>query len=270
MHANHEREESRNNLYDFNQSGNFDRPYVSVDILIFATDVSRSSLKILLHRRKEEPFSGCWSFPGRFVDVNESAYVAACKELQEQMGLEKGNVYLEQLYTFTQPDRDPRMRVIDIAYMALSPSIVVHKDPGDGEALWFDVKMTDEMISLTNTEKGINICYDLEINHFRNGKIQVTGAVPTPKTEEKFAFDHAEILYQGIRRLRSKILYTDVLFNLLPKQFLMKDIMDVYSLIMGKEVYQQQIKRLYKDYLLQVDEYREGFGRPKKLYEYRP
>ena len=91
----------------------YERPSVTVDMMVLAVKPELNTMKILLIQRKNHPYMNCWALPGGFVDIKESAYDAACRELEEETGLT--NVYLEQVYTMSQPKRDPRMKVIDIA-----------------------------------------------------------------------------------------------------------------------------------------------------------
>ena len=99
--------------------GDYERPSVTVDMMVLRVKQDFSCLQILLIKRKDHPFINCFALPGGFINMRESAYEAACRELQEETGLT--NIYLEQIYTMSKPDRDPRMRVIDIAYAALLP-----------------------------------------------------------------------------------------------------------------------------------------------------
>ena len=96
----------------------YPKPSVTVDLIIFT--IAKDDLQVLLIRRDLEPFKGHWALPGGFVDIDESLEDAAARELQEEVGVK--NVYLEQLFTFGEPTRDPRGRVISFAYFALLDS----------------------------------------------------------------------------------------------------------------------------------------------------
>ena len=120
--------------------GDYERPSVTVDMLIFAVDNREESIRLLLIKRKNHPFLGCWALPGGFVEITESLRDAAARELEEETGV-KG-MYLEQLYTFGETGRDPRSRIISVAYMAVidgsglkSPfrgKIICRRDPDPG------------------------------------------------------------------------------------------------------------------------------------------
>jgi ADP-ribose pyrophosphatase YjhB (NUDIX family) len=131
--------------------GDYDRPSVTVDMMVLRMKKDLSGLELLLIRRKDHPYIGQWALPGGFIQMDESAYEAALRELREETGL--SDVYLEQVYTMTKPDRDPRMRVIDIAYMALLPYEDEQEAEGAddaAEAMWFTVSLDDKILSLAN------------------------------------------------------------------------------------------------------------------------
>lgn len=248
--------------------GNYENPAVTVDMLIFGLDQKKEKLKVLLIKRKDHPFIDCWAFPGGFVNIDESAYAAACRELKEETGLE--DVYMEQLYTFSQPDRDPRSRVIDIAYLALLPVTTVTAGDDAKDAAWFDVSMTENELLVENQEKNIRIKYLLKSKDFKNGVITIHNKVPILESEEALAFDHSEILYEGISRLRNKVRYTDIAFNLLPEKFTMPEAKTVYDLILGSDLFLKQINRMTAEYVEQIGEQAPSSngGRPAKLYKH--
>lgn len=247
--------------------GDYEKPSVTVDMLLFGIDETKDALKILLIKRGNHPYIDDWAIPGGFMDMDESAYEAACRELEEETGLT--DVYMEQLYTFTKPNRDPRMRVVDIAYMALLPVTTAIAGDDAKDAAWFDVTMSDDTLLVSNEEKNVRIEYTLLTQQFKNGKSTITGVQPKANTETGLAFDHAEILYEGIMRLRNKMLYTDIIFNLLPDTFSMSDLQTLYKLIMNEEVHPQKIRRMVSDYIEQTDELRESTGRPQILYRHK-
>lgn len=109
--------------------GHYERPSVTVDMLLFGMSRDLKCLKVLLIKRNNHPYIDCYALPGGFVNITESAYTAACRELEEETGLK--DIYMEQLYTMSQPDRDPRMRVIDIAYMTLIPIVGIKPQAGE-------------------------------------------------------------------------------------------------------------------------------------------
>lgn len=235
--------------------GDYDRPSVSVDMMILAMDKSLGSLRTLLVQRRNHPYIDCWALPGGFVGIDESAYEAACRELEEETGLK--DIYLEQIYTMSQPDRDPRMRVIDIAYMALVPlknvESMVRAGDDAKDALWFDIRMTEKSLIFSNEERDIHIEYSLKKKIFKNGVIKVKNYVPEAVGEEKLAFDHAQIILEGLMRLRNKAEYSDVVFNLMAKEFTLPDLQRVYEIILGKKLYKANFRDKIVDKVMLLD-----------------
>lgn len=208
----------------------YDRPSVTVDVVIFS--LIEDQLKVLLVKRKQWPFQGMWAIPGGFVQMNESLHEAAERELAEETGVE--NVYIEQLYTFGQPDRDPRTRVITIAYFAIVPADAIkqHQAGSDAaETAWHAMSNLPEL-----------------------------------------AFDHALILEYALTRLRYKLEYTTVGFELLPDVFTLSELQHAYELILGEALDKRNFRRkiLSADILEDTGKKkREGEGRPAQLFRYK-
>ncbi len=207
----------------------YDRPAVTVDTVVFT--LRDEKLNVLLVRRRNPPFSGQWAFPGGFVNIDEPLETAARRELREETGIE--DVHLEQLYTFGDPGRDPRMRVISVVYLALMRPGVDTARAGDdaAEARWFPAD-----------------------------------ALPT------LAFDHADIFDYALTRLRYKLEYTDVGFRLLPAQFTLSDLQMVYEVVLAEKLDKRNFRRkvLQANVLRETNCFRSGEGRPARLYTYRP
>lgn len=235
--------------------GDYERPSVTVDMMIVGLNKDYSSLKLLLIQRGEHPYMNCWALPGGFVNMTESAYQAANRELEEETGL--NGVYMEQLYTMSQPDRDPRMRVIDIAYIALTKVTSVKAGDDAKKAVWCDVRLSDDKMTIENEDCGIFIQYKLKKKEFKNGVLTTVNYVPELVSKDALAFDHAEIILEGLMRLRNKVSYTDVAFNLVEKEFTLSDLQRVYELILGKELY----KKTFRD---KITEKIESLGKKGK------
>lgn len=207
----------------------YERPSVTVDVVIFA--LVDEDLQVLLIRRKYPPYADMWAIPGGFVQMDESLEEAATRELAEETGVT--DVYIEQLYTFGAPDRDPRTRVITVAYFALVPYDAIEHRPGDdaAETGWFSV-------------------FDLP----------------------ELAFDHQEILEYALTRLRYKLEYTAVGFELLPDVFTLSELQQAYETILQEELDKRNFRRkiLSADILQETGKKKKsGEGRPAKLYRYR-
>jgi len=208
----------------------YDRPSVTVDVVIFT--ILDDMLKMLLIKRKSWPYEGVWAIPGGFVTLGESLEEAAYRKLAEETGVSSADVYLEQLYTFGDPKRDPRTRVITVAYFALvGADKISPQETGEaGDVGWFSV-------------------YD-----------------PPP-----LAFDHAQILDYALTRLRYKLEYSAVGFQLLPEKFTLRELQDAYEIILGTQLDKGNFRsKLRKTNVVEkVDGYRETGGRPARLYRFR-
>jgi len=206
----------------------FERPSVTVDVAIFT--LRQNQLQVLLILRKHWPFEDMWALPGGFVRIDESLETAARRELEEETGVR--DVYLEQLYTFGHPDRDPRTRVITVAYFALvsSDQLELHADTDAADVGWFPA--TD----------------------------------PPP-----LAFDHADILSYAVTRLRYKLEYSAVGFQLLPAEFTLTDLQTAYQIILDEQLDKRNFRRriLQAEILEETGDYRVGEHRPAKLYRFR-
>lgn len=182
---------------------------ITVDCVVFGLDFSADTLKLLLVKRTEEPFQDKWSLPGGFVRHHESTGEAARRVLAQKTGLE--NVFLEQLYTFDEPKRDPRTevpsvgeidRIVSVAYFALvSPEQHrVHAEGGGNvtDAQWFSI---DDL----------------------------------PKNDD-LSFDHERIIETAITRLRGKLSYVPIGFELLERKFTLKQLRRVYEIVLGRRL----------------------------------
>ena len=184
----------------------YPHPAVTVDCVIFGLPKAASALEVLLIKRKGPPFKGKWAIPGGFVNMNESLEAAARRELKEETSLT--DVFLEQLYTFGAPKRDPRERVITVTYYALvnQADFGIAAGSDAANARWF---LVDEL--------------------------------------PRLAFDHEKILNIAIWRLRNKVRYEPIGFTLLPLKFTMADIQQVYEAILGRELDKRNFRRRIHD-----------------------
>lgn len=202
--------EESNFLKNYNPD-KYQKPSVTVDMLIFR--LVNDSVDVLLIKRKKPPYKEFWAFPGGFVNIDESLEDAAKRELLEETNVK--DVYLEQLYTFGDVERDPRMRVISVSYMALL---------NDSDITKFNEKAGDDAKELQW----------FNINELLNG---------IEDSSIKLAFDHEKIFKLAIERLRGKIDYTDIAFQLLPEEFSMLELQNVYEQILNKKLYTPNFRR---------------------------
>lgn len=204
----------------------YPHPAVTTDIVVFT--IQTGQLKLLLIRRGREPYAGRWALPGGFVEMDEDLDTSARRELEEETGV--SGVYLEQLYTFGRPDRDPRERVITVAYYALIPADQVHlQAASDAEAVgWFAF---EELPPL--------------------------------------AFDHEQIVAMAHQRLVAKLDYSTIAFQFLPREFTLSELQSVYEIIhrapLDKRNFRKQVLALGK--LVETRKLkRDGAHRPARLY----
>ena len=207
----------------------YPRPALTVDIVVFT--LRENHLQVLLVQRGAEPYKEMWALPGGFVQMAESLEAAALRELEEETGV--NDAYLEQLYTYGNPQRDPRGRVVSVAYFSLIPaSKTIHPEAGSDAASagWYPIH-----------------------------------ALPT------LAFDHQEIIAYAIRRLRYKLEYSAVGFELLPDTFTLTQIQSTYETILGVKLDKRNFRRriLEANIIEPTESLHSGEGRPARLYRYR-
>jgi 8-oxo-dGTP diphosphatase len=206
----------------------YPRGALTVDCVVFGLD--DEELKVMLIQRGQAPFEGKWALPGGFVRVDETLEEAARRELEEETGLHK--VYLEQLYTFGAVERDPRERVVSVAYYAL-------------------VKLSDHRVQAATDAR--------DAGWF--------GVHDLPS----LAFDHADILEMALERLQGKLRYQPIGFELLPKKFTLSQLQHLYELVLERELDKRNFRKrvLAMDLLIETDEVEQGVAhRAARLYRF--
>lgn len=266
----------------------YERPSVTVDMLLFTIDdivttrrKKEKVLKVLLIKRKNHPFIEQWAIPGGFVDIDESIEHAAYRELKEETNID--HVYMEQLYTWGEVNRDPRMRVISTSYLALVPKEDLKPKAGDDakEVSWFYIKKEkiedkdneESWILSLKKEGGEEEIRYLVANKFeKNGVLLVTDTMVTPCNDNKefLAFDHSQILNMALERLKNKIEYTPIAFNLVPKEFTLSQLQQVYETILGKKLFPANFRKKIKPMVEETQLKTIGQAhRPSRLYKYK-
>lgn len=257
--------------------GDYERPSVATDMVIFTvTDaeeenyrkLARKELRILLIHRGGHPYLGCWALPGGFVRPTETTEQAAARELKEETGVSE--VYLEQLYTFSQPDRDPRTWVMSCSYMALIDSSRVQIEAGDDadDAAWFQASFR------MKERHGRQEVWELTLSHediFMQALLEKEAGRPFTEsvilTSGSLAFDHARILAYAFERLRGKLNYTDLALHLMPEYFTLTQLQQVYEVVLDKELPTAAFRRKAAPLVAETDNYTENEGhRPSRLY----
>ncbi len=267
----------------------YERPSVAVDMAIFTArackednyrKLPQKKLQILLIQRGGHPYLGTWALPGGFVNPDENTEQAAKRELLEETGVE--NIYLEQLYTFSDPGRDPRMWVMSCSYMALIDSERVQVTAGDDakRAEWFDVSLRTEQAQTKELPDGFVSVTDY-ILELQNEKERLGAVIRLTKTRsgagldshyeivscEGLAFDHAKIIAFAVLRLRGKVTYTDIALNLLPEYFTLTELQQVYEIILDRPLLKAPFRRKYSVLAEETDRLSGDAGhRPSKLF----
>jgi 8-oxo-dGTP diphosphatase len=206
----------------------YPRPALTVDAVVFGLD--ERGLHVLLIERGADPFAGAWAVPGGFVTMGETLEAAVRRELQEETGLE--DVFLEQLFTFGDPDRDPRGRVVSVAYYGLV-NIRDHRARAATDAKsakWFAI---DDLPAL--------------------------------------AFDHATIVATALERLKGKVRYKPIGFELLPKRFTLRELQHLYETVLGTDLDKRNFRKkvLSLGFLVPLDALeKEVARRPARYYRF--
>lgn len=261
-------------LKDYDSSV-FEKLSMTTDILIMSVSnedtgnyrkLSEKKFSILLVKRDNYPFKDKWCLPGGFVGVDETLDEAAKRVLKTETNLK--DIYIEQLYTFSGIKRDPRMRVISTSYMALVDKNRL-MDKLSANASWFNVFMLED-------EKSYNVTLDNGIEEIKF----VVGKKLRNKTtdrydfniikNDKLAFDHPLVIVSGIERLKNKIEYTDIVFNMMPKYFTLGELQQVYEVILGKKLLDPAFRRIIANKVEKTDKVQTGGGhRPSALFRYK-
>ncbi len=208
---------------------NFKHPVIATDVVIFA--IKNDNLKVLLIKIKKKPFKNLWAVPGGLVSIDESVDSSAKKHLKNKTGV--GNVYLEQLYTFGQVNRDPLGRVVSVAYFALIPDCNIKLKTTDAyeDIDWFSVKK-----------------------------------IP------KLAYDHRKIIKTAIERLKAKVEYTNIVYSLLSPEFTLSRMQKIYEIILGRELDKRNFRKkiMSLGIVQKIDKKTLGkANRPAYLYKFK-
>jgi 8-oxo-dGTP diphosphatase len=224
----------------------YERPSVTVDVVLLT--VHDGSFSALFVRRDERPFAGAWALPGTFVSIDEELDAAAERVLEQKAGLT--DLFVEQLYTFGRIDRDPRTRVISVAYYALvdHETLVAAGDHDAGRrALRLHVPWAGE----------------------HGGPV---AAVDADGRVVDLAFDHADLLGTAVKRIRGKLDYAPIGFELLPEAFSLRDLRLVHEAILGRPLNKDSFRRRMLDRGLVVSTGHRATDvghRPPELYRFR-
>ena len=245
---------------------NYERPSVAADAVVFGIDTEKSSsknkldkkkLKILLIKRGEEPFKDMYALPGGFLRKGETVEETALRELKEEAGVIDPKILLSGVYS--KADRDPRGWIISTAFLALTKTVELATDAHSDalEARWFDFfyseNGSDAIITFSDDSREISL-------KFQNG-ISRGGTI---------AFDHAQIIYDAYKKLRSEVVEHGMIFDLLPDKFTISDLWQPFGAITGVSTSYQNFRKKIMDQIEEVDEFETGASHsPSRLYRKR-
>ncbi len=262
-------------LKDYNPD-DYKKLSLTTDILVLSVSSNDNAnyrktddkkMSVLLVKRNNYPFKDKWCLPGGFVGYDEELDEAPKRILKQETNLD--NIYLEQLYTFGSLDRDPRMRVISTSYMSLIDKnrLLEHIN---ANAAWFDVILYEEKdnvvtIVLDNSIETISFKIKKEL------KEKTTDRYSFKVLENsKLAFDHPLVILAGLERLKNKLEYTDIVFNMMPEYFTLGELQKVYEVILGKKLLDPAFRRIIKNKVVKTDKIKTGEGhRPSCLFKYK-
>jgi len=254
----------------------FERLSMTADILIFSVSneeeqnyrkTDKKKMSILLVKRDNYPFKDKWCLPGGFVSIDENLDDAPKRILKNETNLD--NIYLEQLYTFGEVNRDPRMRIVSTSYMALVDKNRLNENISNN-ASWFDITFYDDKDNIVDIVlDNSNITISFKIEKILRERTTDRYTFKTIKNDS-LAFDHPLVILSGMERLRNKLEYTDIVFNMMPELFTLGELQQVYEIILGKELLDPAFRRIIADKVEKTDKMKTGGGhRPSALFRYK-
>ena len=262
-------------LKDYDSS-KFEKLSMTADILIVSVSneeadnyrkTDKKKMSILLVKRDNYPFKDKWCLPGGFIDINEDLDEAPKRILKNETNVD--NIYLEQLYTFGSVKRDPRMRVVSTSYIALIDKNRLTNNLSSN-ASWFDITFYEDknnIVDIVLDNGTTTISFKIE----KILREQTTDRYSFKIIKnDNLAFDHPLVILSGIERLKNKIEYTDIVFNMMPEYFSLGELQQVYEVILGKKLLDPAFRRIIANKVEKTNKMKTGGGhRPSYLFKYK-
>ena len=255
----------------------FDQLSMTSDILLISVSdqeqtnyrkTSKKMMSILLVKRDDYPYKDKWCLPGGFLNPKtETLEECAKRVLKTETNL--SNIYLEQLYTYDAIDRDPRTRVVSTTYIALIDKNKL-TEMINPNASWFDIVLLEEKnkvvdITLDNGKDTIHLSIKKELREKTTDRYRFIAV-----KNDALAFDHALVILAGIERVRNKINYTDIVFNMMPDYFTLGELQQVYEVILNKKLLDPAFRRIIANKVVKTKKMKTGEGhRPSALFKYK-
>ena len=255
----------------------FDQLSMTSDILLISVSdqeqtnyrkTSKKMMSILLVKRDDYPYKDKCCLPGGFLNPKtETLEECAKRVLKTETNL--SNIYLEQLYTYDAIDRDPRTRVVSTAYIALIDKNKL-TEMINLNASWFDIVLLEEKnnivdITLDNGKDTIQLSIKKELREKTTDRYRFIAV-----KNDALAFDHALVILAGIERVRNKINYTDIVFNMMPEYFTLGELQQVYEVILNKKLLDPAFRRIIANKVVKTNKMKTGEGhRPSALFKYK-
>lgn len=263
----------------------YEKPSVTVDAVIFRISEKKNEnyrklpekkLQVFLTKRQYAPFKNKFSVVGTFIDLKHELSETMQLCVKNKVGLD--NYYFEQLFTFGEKTRDPRTRVLSVSYMLLTNT---EENLQNGE--WFDVevkKITSKKIEqndgysyvqrydLVLVSQKETLYNQIEVSITKTGlkENKVVKIIKSP-----MAFDHAKMVFIALERLKNKLEYTDIIFNLLPKEFTLTELKQCYEVILSEKLLDANFRRKTAHMVCATDKFEEAKGhRTSKLFVHNP
>lgn len=260
-------------LKDYNPK-DYDQLSLTADILILSVSDeeqdnyrknNKKHMSVLLIKRKDYPFKDKWCLPGGFLNIDEELDECPRRILKQETNLQ--DIYLEQLYTLGGVNRDPRTRIISVSYMALVDKNRLHQSLVEN-ASWFNISYEEHEkyvdITLDNGIEKLNTRVNKELREHTTDRYEFSC------DDKTLAFDHSIVILSGIERLKNKVGYTDIVFNMMPEYFTIGDLQQVYEVILNKKLLDPAFRRIIADKVEKTDMMKTGDGhRPSYLFKYK-
>ena len=263
----------------------YEKPSVTVDGVIFRIanienknyrKLPEKKLQVFLSKRQYPPFKNKFGVIGTFIDLNHELNQTMKLCVKNKVNLQ--NYYYEQLFTFGDKSRDPRSRILSVSYLFLTNS---HQNLENGE--WFDIDILETKSNIIKNDNGYEITKNIDIIlsndttklessiEIKNKKIALEEIKTIDIKKNPLAFDHISIIYYALERLKGKLEYTDIIFNMLPKEFTLTELKQCYEIILGEHLLDANFRRKISKMVLPINKYATAKGhRTSQLFIHNP